>query len=437
MTNHLFNFISSQMIPSLPEPHTTNATFTSTDVHTQTKPDLVSSTLCVQSQQFHKVPILWEQPKEALPEDHMPDFHHYDDAKGISVMTVVMARFGGMKNRRRKMMEKTLCLTAFADSLQKDQTMMASTDSLYRALLLRGRNVALALFKKQEVAYYGVKVAVAPTHSAFIELLVWLKNLLISASRAVFEKKQGRKMNYNNQQPASFDRRKVTDVKGQRPIALVSVGSMVNGQISSRNSDCVKVEKVYGMHKEKKNGKSSLKRTLARFEKLFGVVEVFDLSTPSVFYSDPVEKEVKPLYSRFVKAGKMHANLMDFVSCDKVTCLQTQRPCICDSSLKTQTKDHPPDGDILRLCQCLMLKIPLSGSPRPVSAGWLNPAARPFFRPSSVYNTNWSNIYDPMIKGRWGTAVKTSAGYSWRNNRPQFWGSKSNAGSRQSTWLHT
>ncbi|GKF23699.1 hypothetical protein Tco_0076021, partial [Tanacetum coccineum] len=41
---------------------------------------------------------------------------------------------------------------------------------------------------------------------------------------------------------------------------------------------------------------------------------------------------------------------------------------------------------------------------RPVSAGWLNPAARPLFRPSSVYNTNWSNIYDPMIKGRWGTA---------------------------------
>ncbi|GKF27022.1 hypothetical protein Tco_0082916, partial [Tanacetum coccineum] len=33
---------------------------------------------------------------------------------------------------------------------------------------------------------------------------------------------------------------------------------------------------------------------------------------------------------------------------------------------------------------------------RPVSAGWLNPAA----------------IYDPMNKGRWGTAVKTSAGSS-------------------------
>ncbi|GJY50783.1 putative ribonuclease H-like domain-containing protein [Tanacetum coccineum] len=63
----------------------------------------------------------------------------------------------------------------------------------------------------------------------------------------------------------------------------------------------------------------------------------------------------------------------------------------------------------------------------PVSAGWLNPAARPYFRPSSVYFNNmyWHNFYDPMYmnKGRWGTAVKTSAGYSWRNKRPQFWGS--------------
>ncbi|GJU98793.1 putative ribonuclease H-like domain-containing protein, partial [Tanacetum coccineum] len=74
---------------------------------------------------------------------------------------------------------------------------------------------------------------------------------------------------------------------------------------------------------------------------------------------------------------------------------------------------------------------------RPVSAGWLNPAARPFFRPSSVYFNNmyWPNVYDPMYmnNGRRGTAVKTSAGYSWRNKRPQFWGSKSNGGSHQST----
>ncbi|GJX88083.1 putative ribonuclease H-like domain-containing protein, partial [Tanacetum coccineum] len=49
----------------------------------------------------------------------------------------------------------------------------------------------------------------------------------------------------------------------------------------------------------------------------------------------------------------------------------------------------------------------------PVSAGWLNPE---FFRPSSVHFNNmyWPNVYDPMYmtKGRWGTAVKTSAGSS-------------------------
>ncbi|GKF38966.1 hypothetical protein Tco_0119027, partial [Tanacetum coccineum] len=59
---------------------------------------------------------------------------------------------------------------------------------------------------------------------------------------------------------------------------------------------------------------------------------------------------------------------------------------------------------------------------RPVSAGWLNPAARPYFRPSFVHfhNMYWPNVYDPMYmnKGQWGTAVKTSAGYSWRNKRP-------------------
>ncbi|GJS76395.1 putative ribonuclease H-like domain-containing protein [Tanacetum coccineum] len=45
---------------------------------------------------------------------------------------------------------------------------------------------------------------------------------------------------------------------------------------------------------------------------------------------------------------------------------------------------------------------------RQVSAGWLNPAARPYFRPSSVHFNNmyWPNLYDPMYmnKGRWGTA---------------------------------
>ncbi|GJY72887.1 hypothetical protein Tco_0477318 [Tanacetum coccineum] len=78
---------------------------------------------------------------------------------------------------------------------------------------------------------------------------------------------------------------------------------------------------------------------LTGFQEYFGVDEVFDLSTPSVFYSDPVEKEVKPLYSRFVKAGEMHVvpppitgtympspYQSDIEETQVMTSLQTQRP---------------------------------------------------------------------------------------------------------------
>ncbi|GKG42537.1 hypothetical protein Tco_0476835, partial [Tanacetum coccineum] len=39
----------------------------------------------------------------------------------------------------------------------------------------------------------------------------------------------------------------------------------------------------------------------------FGKDEVFDLSSPSTMYPEPVEEEDKHLYSWFVKAGEMHA----------------------------------------------------------------------------------------------------------------------------------
>nr|GEU96574.1 putative ribonuclease H-like domain-containing protein [Tanacetum cinerariifolium] len=51
---------------------------------------------------------------------------------------------------------------------------------------------------------------------------------------------------------------------------------------------------------------------------------------------------------------------------------------------------------------------------RSVPTGWTNPAARPFFRPTNLYfdNLYWPRIYDHMSinEGRWGSAVKSSAG---------------------------
>ncbi|GJR97741.1 hypothetical protein Tco_0269915 [Tanacetum coccineum] len=43
------------------------------------------------------------------------------------------------------------------------------------------------------------------------------------------------------------------------------------------------------------------------FKEYFGENEVFDLSRHSTMYPEPVEQEVNPLYSWFVKAGEMHA----------------------------------------------------------------------------------------------------------------------------------
>nr|GEY77671.1 ribonuclease H-like domain, reverse transcriptase, RNA-dependent DNA polymerase [Tanacetum cinerariifolium] len=52
---------------------------------------------------------------------------------------------------------------------------------------------------------------------------------------------------------------------------------------------------------------------------------------------------------------------------------------------------------------------------RSVPTGWTNHAARPFFRPTNLYfdNVFWPRIYDHMSmnEGRWGSAVKSSAGY--------------------------
>ncbi|GJV37467.1 hypothetical protein Tco_1409944 [Tanacetum coccineum] len=576
---------------------------------------------------------------------------------------------------------------------------------------------------------YSVKAAVAPTHSAFIgttcsgskptysdqqhivpSVLRYLSSDNLNGM--LFEKKAGRKMNYNNHNlpdlteeivddKARYSAFKVTEVKSDKPKALVSVDSMVNwSDHAGQDNKTGEVEKVYGMmaglhadnggadasdaaaelyndcyikvqayqnavktlesqkdwyhktqmaleekirvltanlenttntlsytetlhdqaQKEKKEWEVKYEATLARFEKwkessknlnklinssmstrtkvglgfkeYFGENEVFDLSRPSTMYPEPVEQEVNPLYSWFVKAGEMHAvppsitgtympspyksdiektqvsygsksdnktsetisESNDFVSCDNSDkSSDSATYASCDSSLKTKTKDFPPAVGITTLpesdvedpnsttgspsfscsenvksprincnksgmnnrnmcknnyvrvkkcfvcgsklhlikdcdfyncvdsvpCKSQAASVPAgssnssasvtadgsdpaasrnrpavnsAGRPKPtervgqpagwskrpapvsaggpVSAGWLNPAARPYFRPSSVHFNNmyWPNVYDPMYmtKGRWGTAVKTSAGYSWRNKRSQFWGPKSN-----------
>ncbi|GJV39520.1 hypothetical protein Tco_1417960 [Tanacetum coccineum] len=95
---------------------------------------------------------------------------------------------------------------------------------------------------------------------------------------------------------------------------------------------------------------------------------------------------------------------------------------------------HVPAGSSTR-------PAPVSAG-RPFSAGWRNHAARPMTRPTSHYFQHFSRpgCYNQlyMDEGRWGTAVKTSAGCSWKIKRPYMqWGSKNNGGSHQSTWFNS
>ncbi|GJZ92130.1 putative ribonuclease H-like domain-containing protein [Tanacetum coccineum] len=79
---------------------------------------------------------------------------------------------------------------------------------------------------------------------------------------------------------------------------------------------------------------------------------------------------------------------------------------------------------------------------RPFSSGWRNHAARPMTRPTSHYFQYfrrpgcYNQLY--MDEGRWGTAIKTSTGRSWKIKRPYMqWGSKNNGGSHQSTCFNS
>ncbi|GJU68438.1 hypothetical protein Tco_1254697 [Tanacetum coccineum] len=289
---------------------------------------------------------------QALPKDHMPNFHHYDDAKRywlavkaqVSEDSEPVESCAGMARQWIDINMKFLRALPSSWShvrggtnKTRDAVAHHSILRLYGNLLCSGSMPTFILISS--VLFHSVsqtsviKISSMKTIDQVDQLEMeekmdlngkWLCfSLRINRSQKLRQSNQKPWQNIKTDEvvkeisPKAYQHAVKTlesqkDWYHKTQMALeekIRVLSMLSRKHHEHNEAILK--KLHDQNKKKERiGKSSFEATLARlkrFQEYFGVDEVFDLSTPSVFYSDPVEKEDKPLYSRFVKAGEMHA----------------------------------------------------------------------------------------------------------------------------------
>nr|GEZ54012.1 retrovirus-related Pol polyprotein from transposon TNT 1-94 [Tanacetum cinerariifolium] len=232
---------------------------------------------------------------QSLPEDHMADFHHLDDAREIWL--AMKARFSGLHKGYDR----------FQKILSQLNQMQAKPDNddvnikFLKALL---PSWSLEIDVKGGSSYGSRSTTVAPTYFAFIRAastntkMVYSDQPSHSSSISYTLVPSGGIMK-DVDEKARYSAFKISEVKTEEPKAMVSVDSMLNYNDHDADNKTEEAEQVYGL--------------MAGFESDFadptgnaaGGVNPAAVEFAMMGNSPKEVKFVESL-ARFVKAGKMN-----------------------------------------------------------------------------------------------------------------------------------
>ncbi|GJY13065.1 ribonuclease H-like domain, reverse transcriptase, RNA-dependent DNA polymerase [Tanacetum coccineum] len=420
-------------------------------------------------------------------EIHMADFHHLDDARDIWL--AVKARFGediSHVNQMQAKPDNEDCNMKFLRALPPSWSQVAITlktkggldylsfDDLYNKL----RTLEIDV---KGGSSYDSRGTSAPTHSAFISAASTNSKIPAASSNVienvlhsfVAESDPQQQITYEDfDQIGKLDLEEL-DIKWQMAM-LSELGNDAAGSATAKLeklNDKVKLEESNARFDKWKESSKNLDKLINSSITFAHPVRRFARETSLIQFCQSVECMLSsPIIGNIMPPSNSHE---PDATQDKSLRLRDHWLCIlcfkCQVfKLQDQRNPRPrPNCDFYEKQLELHNKpmwnksanipsfVPKAASVpagsrnrptsvpagRPFSAGWKNHAARPMTRPTSHYFQHFSRpgYYNQMYmdEGRWGTAVKPSAGCSWRIQRPNMqWGSKNNGGSHQSTWRY-
>nr|GEV43361.1 reverse transcriptase domain-containing protein [Tanacetum cinerariifolium] len=412
----------------------------------------------------------------SLPEDHMADFHHMDDAREIWL--AVKARFGDFTNQAGNAagsVSDAAAESAMMGISSKIQTCpFAKIGKEWEVKLVE----SLARFDKWKGSSKNLVKFINSSMSSRTKLGLGFKETI--GSDEVWNEHEAENKTEEGEQVyglmAGF-KLDFTDHVGNAA-GSVSDAAAEFAMMGISSKEVKLVESLARFDKWKESSKNLVKlinsfmssRTKLGlgFKETIGSNEVFDLSTPSVFNPEPENREVKSLYERpktndssstidvkilpksdvkdpsptngipscsFSKNVKPPRNLCNKSGiADRIHCknnLVCTKTCFVCGSKTHLIKDCDVYDNVPSIVsKATFVPAGSRNSPASISTSNSIPAASRN-RPASIYagrRIPAGRIYDHMSmnEGRWGSAVKYSAGYPKLDgfHFPSFWNEK-------------